>query len=81
VFLDRTIRAVKLVVRDSRIPRPLRWGGAFAALPIPGPLDEAVLLLAGGVLWLFYREQLVEAWCASAPPTGHGPAPTSDATR
>jgi len=34
----------------------------FAALPIPGPLDEAVLLLVGGILWLFYRPRLIEAW-------------------
>ena len=65
-FTTRTLRAVKLVVRDGRIPRPLRWGGAFGALPIPGPVDEAVLLLVGGVLWLFYRDQLAEAWKASA---------------
>ena len=31
-------------------------------LPIPGPLDELVLLIVGGVLWLFYRDQLREAW-------------------
>ena len=54
----RTLRAVKIVVRDGRIPRPLRWGGAFAALPIPGPFDEVVLLLVGGILWIFYRDQL-----------------------
>jgi hypothetical protein len=31
-------------------------------LPIPGPLDEAVLLLVGLVLWIFYRGRLAEAW-------------------
>lgn len=58
----RTIRAVKIVVRDGRIPRPLRWGGALGLAPVPGPFDEAVLLLVGAVLWLFYRDQLREAW-------------------
>jgi hypothetical protein len=29
---------------------------------VPGPFDEVVLLLVGGVLWLFYRDQLREAW-------------------
>jgi hypothetical protein len=29
---------------------------------VPGPFDEVVLLLVGGVLWLFYRDQLTEAW-------------------
>ena len=61
-FLARTIRAVKIVVRDGRIPRPIRWGGALGLAPVPGPFDECVLLLVGGVLWLFYRDQLREAW-------------------
>jgi hypothetical protein len=61
-FIGKTIRAVTIVVRDGRIPRPLRWGAAFGALPLPGPIDEAVLVLVGGILWLFYREQLREAW-------------------
>jgi hypothetical protein len=61
-FVIRTTRAVKLVVRDGRIPRPLRWGGTLGLLPVPGPFDEAVLLLVGAILWVFYRDQLNEAW-------------------
>ena len=61
-FVGRAVRAVKIVVRDGRIPRPLRWGGSLGLLPVPGPFDEMVLLVVGGVLWLFYREQLAEAW-------------------
>ena len=53
---------MKLVVRDGRIPRPLRWGGTLGLLPVPGPFDEVVLLLVGGILWVFYRDQLNEAW-------------------
>jgi hypothetical protein len=53
---------VRIVVRDGRIPRPLRWSGALGLAPVPGPFDEIVLLLVGGVLWLFYRQQLREAW-------------------
>jgi hypothetical protein len=63
----RTIRAVKVVIRDGRIPRPVRWGAALGLLPVPGPFDEIVLLLVGGVLWLFYRDQLTEAWQQTAP--------------
>jgi hypothetical protein len=29
---------------------------------VPGPFDEVVLLLVGGILRLFYRDQLMEAW-------------------
>src|SRR4029077_13969923 len=62
IFISRTLRAVRIVVRDGRIPRPLRWGGALGVAPIPGPFDEVVLLVVGGILWVFYRAQLREAW-------------------
>jgi hypothetical protein len=65
-FLVRTIRAVRILARDGRIPRPLRGAAAFGLLPLPGPFDEAALLLVGLVLWLFYRERLSEAWRAAA---------------
>jgi hypothetical protein len=61
-----TIGAVRLLVRDRRIPRPLRGLIALGLLPIPGPIDEAVLLLAALVLALFYRRPLREAWHSSA---------------
>jgi hypothetical protein len=61
-FVARTIRAVKLLARDGRIPKPLRWAVAIGLLPIPGPVDEAVLLLVALALWLFYRKTLNEAW-------------------
>jgi len=61
-FFARIFRAVKIIVRDGRIPRPIRWGGALGLAPVPGPFDEIVLLVVGGVLWLFYRDQLREAW-------------------
>lgn len=57
----RLLRALSLVLRDERIPRPLRALGAFAVLPIPGPVDEAVLILLLPVLAL-YRRPLADAW-------------------
>jgi hypothetical protein len=67
-FLGRTLRAMRLLVVDRRIPRPVRGLVLVGALPIPGPVDEAVLLLAAGVLCCFYREPLRDAWRrASAP--------------
>jgi hypothetical protein len=58
---------VKLVVRHGGIPRPLRWLAAVGLLPIPGPFDEAVLLLVAAILFVFYRPQLREAWKQSGP--------------
>ena len=62
----RTIRALKILARDERIPKPLRWVAGLALLPIPGPFDEAVLILIAP-LFLAYRRPLSEAWTAAAP--------------
>jgi hypothetical protein len=62
----RLVRAVKTLAADGAIPRPLRGLAAFGVLPIPGPVDEAVLVVAGALLWLFYRERLRRAWDAAA---------------
>jgi hypothetical protein len=60
--LKRTIRAVKIAATDKRIPRPLRWLAAMGLAPIPGPFDEALLLIVGVPLALFYRKALADAW-------------------
>ena len=64
--MKRLIRALRLAARDSRIPRPIRAVAAFGLLPIPGPVDELVLLLIAPVLALFYRRQLADAWQRAA---------------
>jgi len=61
-FLKRTARAVLLVVGHDGIPRPIRWLAAFGLLPIPGPFDEAVLLFVALILFVFYRQELRQAW-------------------
>jgi hypothetical protein len=58
----RLIRAVRILARDGRIPRPLRALVAFGLMPVPGPFDEAVLVVNGVILWVFYRGRLREAW-------------------
>jgi hypothetical protein len=65
-FFARTVRATGLLVRDGRVPRPLRWLAALALLPIPGPFDEALLLLVAPPLFLFYRESMTDAWRQAA---------------
>jgi hypothetical protein len=61
-FATRTVRAMKILARDSRIPKPLRWIAGLALLPIPGPVDEIILLLIAPILFVFYREPMREAW-------------------
>jgi hypothetical protein len=58
----RAIRSVRILARDGRIPRPLRWLTVVGLLPLPGPFDEAILLLVAALLYVFYREPLREAW-------------------
>ena len=60
--MRRLIRAVRILARDGRIPRPLRWLAAVGLLPVPGPFDEAVLLLVAALLFGFHREPLRDAW-------------------
>ena len=67
-LLLRTVAAIRLLARDDRIPKPLRWVAGIGLLPIPGPLDEAMLVLIAPVFLVFYREPMREAW-ARAPRT------------
>jgi hypothetical protein len=64
-FFRHLLRAVRIAARDERIPRPLRWLAAVGLLPIPGPFDEVVLLVAAVPLALFYHRPLGEAWRAA----------------
>jgi hypothetical protein len=61
-LLKQTVRAARIAAVDKRIPRPLRWFAALGLLPIPGPVDEVVLVLVAVPLAVFYRGPLKEAW-------------------
>jgi hypothetical protein len=69
-FVRRTARAVKIVVGHRGIPRWLRWLAGLGLLPIPGPSDEAVLLVVAAILFVFYRRELQQAWREAAERTG-----------
>ena len=64
--LKRTIRAVRIAATDPRIPRPLRWLAALGLAPIPGPLDEALLVIVAVPLVVLYRGPLRDAWKCAA---------------
>ena len=61
-FFRRAVRAVRLLARDGGLPRWLRALAAIGIAPIPGPFDEAVLLVVAAILWLGHRERLRIAW-------------------
>lgn len=67
-MIRRAARAVRLLLTEGNVPRPLRALAAFALLPIPGPVDEAALVLVATVLWLFYRDRLRDAWQRAGDP-------------
>ena len=71
-FVRRTARAVRIVIGHRGIPRPLRWLGGLALLPVPGPLDEAVLLVVAAILFVFYRPELRQAWKEAADGDARG---------
>lgn len=73
-FLATTTRAVRLLARDGRIPKPLRGAAALGLLPVPGPFDEALLLVVALLIWAFYREALVESWQRAGEPRPAEPA-------
>ena len=59
--LRRLWRAIKIAARDEQIPRPVRVAAGFGLLPIPGPVDEIVLVLIAPVL-ILYRHRFAVAW-------------------
>jgi hypothetical protein len=65
-WVGRLVRAMKLIAREERIPKPLRWIAGLALLPIPGPFDEIVLIIVAPVFFVFYRGPMREAWARSA---------------
>ena len=79
----RLIHTSRLLARDGRIPKPLRWLAAIALLPIPGPVDEAVLLLLAPILLVFHRASVREAWLEAPDPVGvrKGTGPAVDPVR
>ncbi|HEX6490018.1 MAG TPA: hypothetical protein VF002_01440 [Gaiellaceae bacterium] len=65
-FVHRCIRSVTILAKDGRIPRPLRWLIVIGLLPVPGPFDEGVVLVAAALLFVFYRPLIRDGWSRAA---------------
>ena len=74
-LVGRTARAVRIVLRDGGIPKPLRWLGAVGLAPVPGPFDEILLLLVAALLFVFYRGRLARAWREAGVSSSGMPSP------
>lgn len=69
------LRVAKRLVKEPHLPRPLRGLLLFALLPVPGPVDEVALVLAAGLIAVFYRPRFKalvdeERRAAEQPPAG-----------
>ena len=65
--MRRLLRAVRILARDGQIPGWLRGLAAIGLAPIPGPVDELVLLVVALLLWIGHRDRLRAAWRAAEP--------------
>jgi hypothetical protein len=66
--VKRVLRAVRILARDGGLPRWLRGLAAIGVAPIPGPVDEVVLLVVAAILWVGYRDRLRDAWARARRP-------------
>jgi hypothetical protein len=64
--LRHLLRTAKGLARDPSIPRWIRWLFVFGLMPIPLFFDEAALVVATGILLLFHRRTVADAWKATA---------------
>jgi hypothetical protein len=63
--IRETMRLLKALATDRRLPRPIRWliGASLAIKAVPFPdfgIDEVGLLLAFGLLATVYRRRFAE---------------------
>ncbi|TMM25028.1 MAG: hypothetical protein E6F95_03150 [Actinobacteria bacterium] len=65
-FIGRVGRFVKGLARDENIPRWAKVLLGFAALPIPGPVDEGAGLIVASFLLLRRRDVVARHWRESA---------------
>ena len=61
-FLARVVRCGRTLATDRTIPGWVRGLLVFGCLPIPFALDEIALCVAVGILAVFYRSTLTQAW-------------------
>jgi hypothetical protein len=56
--MRRHLRVVRKLARDPAIPRWLRLALLFGLLPIPGPVDDVVVIVVALVIVTFYRHRV-----------------------
>jgi hypothetical protein len=63
--VQHLLRAAKVLARDPGVPRWLRWLFVFGLLPIPLFFDELALVLATGIMLVFHRRRVMQAWVST----------------
>ena len=64
--MTRHLRVARRLARDPAIPRPLRWLLLFGLLPIPGPVDDIVVVIVAAVIILRYRHRVAHHYAHEA---------------
>ena len=64
--MKRHMRVARKLARDPAIPRWLRGLLIFGLLPIPGPVDNAVLIVAVAFLVTVYRHRIAHHYAYEA---------------
>jgi hypothetical protein len=57
--MTRHLRIVRRLARDPMIPRWLRLALLLGLLPIPGPVDDLVVVVVALIIVTFYRHRVV----------------------
>ena len=65
-WMGRLLRMARALVSDKRVPRGVRPAIALSLLPWPGPLDEALLVVALVVLAVMRPGVIGELWREAA---------------
>jgi len=64
--MKRHLNVARRLARDEAIPRWLRLLLLFGLLPIPGPLDDVVVVIVAAVIVVRYRHRVAHHYAYEA---------------
>ena len=64
--MTKHLRVARKLARDPAIPRYLRYMLLFGLLPIPGPLDDVVVVIVAAIIIVRYRHRVAHHYAYEA---------------